>query len=235
MFDSAVERAGPDARRSTARRSTSPVYVDREMWAKIVLNLLSNALKFTFEGGIDRARGAPTTAAPELTVTDTGIGIEPADQARLFERFHRVAGARSRSLRGLGHRARAGRRAGRAARRRRRGARARRARAARFTVRLPFGAAHLPAEQVVARPSATRRRAGRPRASSPRRCAGSATEDGAARRGRRRPPAGAGRRRQRRHARLHRLAAGRPLRGRDRRRRRGRAGARAREPARPRR
>src|SRR5664280_1801486 len=75
------------------------VYIDREMWAKIVLNLLSNALKFTFEGGTTVSLHRRQNTA-ELTVTDTGIGIAAGDQARLFERFHRVSGARARSHEG---------------------------------------------------------------------------------------------------------------------------------------
>ncbi|WP_121192173.1 SpoIIE family protein phosphatase [Motilibacter peucedani] len=79
----------------------SPVLVDREMWAKIVLNLLSNALKFTFEGRISvrlRAEGDFVV----LEVEDTGTGIPPERQAGLFERFNRVAGAASRSHEGSG-------------------------------------------------------------------------------------------------------------------------------------
>ncbi len=63
MFESAVERAGLTLT-IDCPPLPEPVYVDRDMWAKIVLNLLSNALKFTFEGGITvrvrarRRRGA---------------------------------------------------------------------------------------------------------------------------------------------------------------------------------
>ena len=61
MFESAVERAGLtlDDRLPAAARA---VYVDREMWAKIVMNLLSNALKFTFDGRHHGARCGRRTA-----------------------------------------------------------------------------------------------------------------------------------------------------------------------------
>ncbi len=76
-------------------------YVDREMWEKIVLNLLSNAFKFTFQGSI-RVSLARVGGSVALTVTDTGVGI-PGDQLpKLFERFHRVKGARSRTHEGSG-------------------------------------------------------------------------------------------------------------------------------------
>ncbi len=78
-----------------------PVLLDREMWARIVLNLLSNALKFTFDGGIT-VRLVAGDEGPVLTVTDTGSGISAADQVRLFDRFVRVIDARSRSFEGSG-------------------------------------------------------------------------------------------------------------------------------------
>jgi signal transduction histidine kinase/DNA-binding response OmpR family regulator/serine phosphatase RsbU (regulator of sigma subunit)/anti-sigma regulatory factor (Ser/Thr protein kinase) len=101
MFRPAVERAGL-ALAVECPPLPRPVPVDPEMWAKIVLNLLSNALKFTFSGTITVAVGPAADDTVELSVADTGIGIAPADQARLFERFHRVVGARSRSHEGSG-------------------------------------------------------------------------------------------------------------------------------------
>jgi len=77
------------------------VYVDRDMWEKIVLNLLSNALKFTFEGAIRVAlewRGDHV----ELSVSDTGVGIPETDLPRMFQRFHRVKHTRARTHEGTG-------------------------------------------------------------------------------------------------------------------------------------
>jgi len=78
-----------------------PVFVDREMWEKIVLNLLSNAFKFTFVGEI--AVGVAVVAgAAVVTVRDTGTGVPAHELPRMFERFHRIEGARGRSFEGSG-------------------------------------------------------------------------------------------------------------------------------------
>ena len=78
-----------------------PVAVDREMWEKVVLNLLSNAFKFTLDGAIAiTLRREGDTAV--LTVRDTGTGIAAAELPHLFQRFHRVRGAGGRSFEGSG-------------------------------------------------------------------------------------------------------------------------------------
>jgi signal transduction histidine kinase/DNA-binding response OmpR family regulator len=79
----------------------APAWVDVGLWEKIVLNLLSNAFKFTFEGGITVSLRAHAGNAV-LAVRDTGVGIAPEHQERIFERFQRVEGARARTHEGSG-------------------------------------------------------------------------------------------------------------------------------------
>ncbi|RKH08040.1 response regulator [Corallococcus sp. CA047B] len=144
-FDSAMKSAGlrlvvdcpplPEA-----------VHVDPEMWEKVVFNLVSNAFKFTFDGEI-RVALRWEGAHVELIVQDTGVGIPEAAMPRLFERFHRVEGARGRSHEGTGiglalvqelvklH--------GGTVR-----ARSTPGKGTTFTVSLPTGGAHLPAARV---------------------------------------------------------------------------------------
>ncbi len=76
-------------------------WVDREMWEKIVLNLLSNALKFTLQGSISVALEDAGDCLT-LSVADTGIGMPRDALARVFDRFHRIEGARGRSHEGSG-------------------------------------------------------------------------------------------------------------------------------------
>ncbi|HET8701535.1 MAG TPA: GAF domain-containing protein, partial [Nitrococcus sp.] len=144
-FRSACERAGLKLLVDCPPLPES-VYVDRDMWEKILLNLLSNAFKFTFEGEI-AVRLAAVDGAAELSVRDTGVGIPEAELPRLFERFHRIEGQRSRTYEGSGiglslvqelvklhggtlrTESAVGQGTG-------------------FTVRIPLGAAHLPGERI---------------------------------------------------------------------------------------
>ena len=100
VFRSAMEKAG--LRFSVeCEPLAEPVYVDREMWEKIVLNLLSNAFKFTFEGEV-AVRLKAVGDAVELTVCDTGVGIPEDERPRVFERFHRIENSRARTYEGTG-------------------------------------------------------------------------------------------------------------------------------------
>jgi signal transduction histidine kinase len=145
VFRSAIEKAGLHLI-VECESFPDPVYVDREMWEKIVLNLLSNAFKFTFEGEISVSLGRVGEMV-ELAVGDTGTGIPANEIPFLFERFHRVKGARGRSLEGSGiglalvqelvklH--------GGAVR-----VESDVDRGSTFTVTIPLGAAHLPADRI---------------------------------------------------------------------------------------
>jgi PAS domain S-box-containing protein len=100
VFESAFERAGLGYEVDCPPLS-APVYVDREMWEKVVFNLLSNALKFTFSGTVAVRLGEEDGHAV-LRVTDTGTGIPAAEIPRLFDRFHRIENMPSRSNEGSG-------------------------------------------------------------------------------------------------------------------------------------
>ena len=146
-FRSAMEKAGL---RLAINCPSLPqaVYVDRDMWEKIVLNLMSNAFKFTFKGEVTvETQLSLDHSGAEITVGDTGTGI-PADEVpHLFERFRRVENARGRSIEGSGiglalvqelvklH--------GGAIR-----VTSQAGRGSRFTVVIPFGTAHLPKDRI---------------------------------------------------------------------------------------
>ena len=124
-----------------------PVYVDRTMWEKIVLNLLSNAFKFTFTGEIAVKLQAGDGGTVVLEVRDTGVGIPEDELPRIFERYHRVHGQQSRTYEGTGIglalvqeliRLHGGSISVESAR----------DSGTCFTVRLPLGAAHLPADRI---------------------------------------------------------------------------------------
>ena len=100
MFRSAFERAGISLIVECDALS-APTYVDRAMWEKIVLNLLSNALKFTFAGQV-RVRQVLVGDEVVLTVADTGCGIAPEHLPFIFERFYRAHISAMRTAEGTG-------------------------------------------------------------------------------------------------------------------------------------
>ena len=150
MFESAISGAGL-ALEVECRPLEEPVYVDREMWARIVTNLISNALKYTISGRIRVSIDSYGKTA-RLTVSDTGIGIDASEMPRLFDRFHRVSGARGRTFEGSGiglalvaelaalHGGRPG-------------VSSTPGRGSTFTVEIPFGVNHLPADQLALGPA----------------------------------------------------------------------------------
>ena len=97
-FQSACDKAGLELVVNCATLP-EPVYVDAEMWEKVVLNLLSNAFKFTFEGTVSVRLGEEDGHAV-LRVADTGIAA--AEIPCLFDRFHRIENMPSRSNEGSG-------------------------------------------------------------------------------------------------------------------------------------
>ncbi|MBF6589491.1 MAG: PAS domain-containing protein [Ktedonobacterales bacterium] len=99
-FRSAIERAGLRLVVECPPLG-QPVAIDQDLWEKVVLNLLSNAYKHTFEGEI-RVRLRQVGTAVELEVRDTGTGIAAADLPHIFERFYRARGARARTHEGTG-------------------------------------------------------------------------------------------------------------------------------------
>jgi GAF domain-containing protein len=77
---------------------------DERKIKQILLNLLSNAVKFTPEGGRIGINARQADGSVEISVSDTGIGISPEDQAKIFEEFRQVGGdyAHKREGTGLG-------------------------------------------------------------------------------------------------------------------------------------
>jgi PAS domain S-box-containing protein len=102
VFRSGIERAGLRLLVNCPSLAQS-AYVDREMWEKIVFNLLSNALKFTAAGEIEVKLVQDVAGKMvRLSVRDTGIGIPRSEQPQVFERFHRVKTKWARSQEGTG-------------------------------------------------------------------------------------------------------------------------------------
>ncbi len=75
---------------------------DREKLQQVIINVVSNAMKYTSDGGVIDLAASPLGAGVEIVVTDNGMGIPEEDLPRLFERFYRVEKARSSDAGGSG-------------------------------------------------------------------------------------------------------------------------------------
>jgi signal transduction histidine kinase len=75
---------------------------DERKLKQVMLNLLSNAVKFTPDGGSVAVRAISDGGTVEISVTDTGIGIAPEDQASVFEEFKQVGSDSARKAEGTG-------------------------------------------------------------------------------------------------------------------------------------
>jgi PAS domain S-box-containing protein len=147
VFRSAIEKAGL---RLIVDCPPLPVeaYVDRDMWEKIVLNLLSNAFKFTLEGHI-RIVLRPRGHDIELRISDTGVGISAQELPRMFQRFYRIRHTQARTHEGTGiglalvHEL-ARLHGGSAS------VASIEGRGSTFTVSIPSGRSHLPSERIAA-------------------------------------------------------------------------------------
>jgi PAS domain S-box-containing protein len=151
-FRSTMERAGLRLVVDTPPLS-EPLYVDRQMWEKIVLNFISNAFKFTFQGEVEVSLHE-LQGLVELRVRDTGTGIPPQELERVFDRFHRVEGTRARTHEGAG----IGLALVRELARLHGGevfAESELGSGSTFRVRIPTGSAHLPARQIRSEPDSS--------------------------------------------------------------------------------
>jgi PAS domain S-box-containing protein len=99
-FRSVVEAAGLKFQIRTDA-VIQPVFIDKEMWEKIVLNLLSNAFKYTLKGSITLSLTSENNQVL-LKVADTGVGIPENEFPKMFQRFHRVQNVVGRTYEGTG-------------------------------------------------------------------------------------------------------------------------------------
>jgi PAS domain S-box-containing protein len=80
-----------------------PIRGDFERLREVITNLLGNGIKYSPEGGLIKVKGALAKPhAVRLYISDEGIGIPPADQERIFDRFHRVDNRLARQAPGTG-------------------------------------------------------------------------------------------------------------------------------------
>jgi signal transduction histidine kinase len=79
-----------------------PIFADPSRMEKIILNLITNAIKFTPKGGVITVRTESDEAHALIEIEDNGIGIPESEMKNLFSRFHQVDGSSTRKYQGIG-------------------------------------------------------------------------------------------------------------------------------------
>ena len=108
VVKSCVEKMQIDANAKKQQLTTytighiPPIIGDRDRLEQVAINLVSNAIKYTPEGGTITVYVGTIYNEVYMKVVDNGIGIPKKDQTRIFERFYRVDKARSREMGGTG-------------------------------------------------------------------------------------------------------------------------------------
>lgn len=108
MVSNVVGRMGIDAKNhehkltATIKENLPPMYGDPDRIEQVIINIISNAIKYTPNGGEIKVSCTSDKNNSYIIVADNGIGIPKEDQTRIFERFYRVDKARSREYGGTG-------------------------------------------------------------------------------------------------------------------------------------
>lgn len=109
LIDQVCETLAPLARRErnlslvhSSATGLPKAMADRDRLAQVITNLVRNAVNNTLDGGIISVEAAMAGDRVAITVSDTGIGMEPADLKRIFDRFYRTDQSRARDTGGSG-------------------------------------------------------------------------------------------------------------------------------------
>ncbi len=102
MFRPAAEKKGIELRVTAAANAPGEVQQDGGKLRQVLANLISNAIKFTPDGGRVTVSGAAENGTLTVCVADTGVGIAPAEQTSIFDKFRQASNPLTREQGGTG-------------------------------------------------------------------------------------------------------------------------------------